>query len=155
MHCTHPCLPLCSMTPLFCAQLFCCSDLSSRKVPLKVLEVGLRSSGLVPAADTVLWLLYEPVFKGTAFSHQFFSFLAYSKCAGRYTPPKQHLSLITSVTELMVQVVFLKSWLMCYICALLDKLPARETSRVSKGAEVMKCLDQIQRLFKWYRLSHK
>lgn len=58
--------------PLFCTQLFCCSDLSSRKVPLKVLEVGVRSSGLVPAADAVLWLLYEPIFKGTAFSHQFF-----------------------------------------------------------------------------------
>lgn len=40
----------CHLT-LFSTQLFWCSSLSSRKVPLKVSEAGLRSDGLVPAAD--------------------------------------------------------------------------------------------------------
>lgn len=122
--------------PLFCTQLVCCSDLSSRKVPLKVLEVGLRSSGLVPAADAVLWLLYEPVFKGTAFSHQFFLLPStFQMCRQKHCTKIALESHPLSDSDLhVVQVVFLKSWIMCYICTLLNKLPARETSRASKGS---------------------
>lgn len=66
------CCVQCHLTVFF-TQLFCGSDLSSTKVALKVSEVDLQSNGLVPAADAkFFWLLYESIFKGTAFSHVFF-----------------------------------------------------------------------------------
>lgn len=60
----------------------------------------MRSDGCVPAADAddaVLWLLYEPLFKGAVFSHSLFLLPACSKRAGRYAAPKQHPGLISSV----------------------------------------------------------
>lgn len=59
---------------LFSTQLFCGSDLSSRKVPLKVLEVGLRSDGCVPAADAEFFgFCMSPFSRALYFPIAFFS----------------------------------------------------------------------------------